>query len=148
MKNEIVLPQRTRRDLAQYQRELTEKMARAQALSARMEPISVVAAGKVCRIDSSWIDFVENMPFITPLPEPERFVLGTCILRGRVLKVFDLALAMGAQPLPGSRIFAIKGRPVAITAALATAQDRERLPTIEFRPDVLGSAAKLLTQFH
>lgn len=134
-----------RRDLGQYQRDLAQKIARADKSSSGIAPISVVAGSTVYQINPAWVDFVENIQPITPVPLPDRFVLGVCRVRGRVLQALDLAKALGVAERPGSKIIAIKGRDIAIVAPLATAQERSRLQALAFEPSLLGANARLLS---
>lgn len=126
-------------DIAAYQRALSEKLATADTFASASTPIDVVAGGKTHRIPSATVDFVEDIPAITPVPGKEPFVLGVCRVRGRVLHVLDLAVALGAPRRQGGRIIAFKGRDVALVAPLASIQEKTSLPQADFQPGVFGS---------
>lgn len=126
-------------DIAAYQRGLSEKLAKADTFAATATPIEVVAGDAVHRIASSAVDFVEDLPAITPVPGKEPFVLGVCRVRGRVLYVLDLATALSAPRRQGARIIAFKGRDVALVAPLASIKEKTSLRQADFQPAVFGS---------
>lgn len=135
-----------RLNIVAYQQEIGALMAAAKGSTVPAEPIRVVSANKVYRIDAQWVDFLEPMPPVTPLPRSERFVLGACHARGRVLTVLDLALVRGETSRPlNSKLIALRGRDLALCAPLATQHDIERLDSADFCAEVLGQGARFLS---
>lgn len=131
-----------------YQHEISALMAAAKGSTVAAEPISVVSANKVYRIDAQWVDFLEPMPAVTPLPRTENFVLGACHARGRVLTVLDLALARGEKVRPkNTKLIALRGRDLALCAPLATQNEIAQLASADFCADVLGQGARFLSHF-
>lgn len=129
-------------DVVNYQHELHAKMAQADSEVSAPESIRVVSAGKVFRIAPGLVDFIDQMPFITPIPRAQPFVLGSCHARGRILTVLDLSLALGDAPdIQNRKLVAFKSRDLAICAVLAGEQDIAKLAEVDFSADYFGANA-------
>jgi chemotaxis signal transduction protein len=130
-------------DPVAYQHELDEKIARAKETPQNASAISVVAGQSVYNIDPQTVDFVDQVPSITPMPRTDNFVMGACHARGRMLKVLDLAAALGEARAHLGKLIAFKGRDIAIYAPLATEQDKQKYQQLDFRAAALGDKARL-----
>jgi chemotaxis signal transduction protein len=127
---------------ASYQQELHTKMAQAVEDVIAPDSIPVVAAGRIFLIASELVDFVDQMPIVTPLPRAEAFVLGSCHARGRILTVLDLGMALGASAVSHKRkLVAFKARDFAVSAALANDKEMLDLPKFDFKSEFLGANA-------
>ena len=122
-------------------------MAQAVADVIAPDSIHVVAAGRVFRIAPEMVDFVDQMPSVTPLPRAEAFVLGSCHARGRIFTVLDLGVALGLSSSSIKRkLVAFKGRDFAISASLATEKEMQDLPSVDFKSEFLGANAHYFIQ--
>ena len=130
----------------EYQHEINAKVALAKNADYVAESLYVLAARKVHKIESRMVDFVDQMPVLTPLPRAEKYMIGVCHARGRLLTVLDLSLALSNIPAQrGSKLIALNERDIAICAVLASEEDKETLPFADFNAFTLGDGARFLS---
>ena len=117
-----------RLDVIGYQQEIHRLLSDTSSLDSKAAEITLRAGDELYEIDSSQISHIDFPSDFTPIPGAQRWVVGVCHSKGRVVVVIDFAIMQGLPKTKNGRLLVLKSRDIALMAEIETAATGLRKP--------------------